>query len=43
MKLEMKIRGYFDGFDSKYFRKGIEMLEERWSKCIEFDRNYVDK
>lgn len=42
-QLEMEINGYFDGFDNTYFTKGIEMIEERWSKCIELDGNYVDE
>lgn len=42
-QLEMEISGYYDGFDNKYFTKGIEMLEERWSKCIELEGNYVDE
>lgn len=42
-QLEMEINGYFDGFDHTYFTKGIEMLEERWSKCIELDGNYIDE
>lgn len=42
-QLDMEINGYFDGFDSTYFTKGIKMLEERWSKCIELDGNYIDE
>lgn len=42
-QLDMEITGYFDGFDSTYFTKGFEMLEERWSKCIESHGNYIDE
>lgn len=42
-QLDMEMNGYFDGFDSTYFTKGIEMLEERWSKCILLDGNYIDE
>lgn len=42
-QLDVEINGYFDGFDRTYFTKGIEMLEERWSKCIELHGNYIDE
>lgn len=41
-QLDVEINGYFDGFDHTYFTRGVEMLEERWSKCIELHGNYID-
>ncbi|KAG5309761.1 NU1M oxidoreductase, partial [Acromyrmex insinuator] len=32
---------YFEGLDVSYYRKGIEMLENRYTKCIALEGNYV--
>ena len=34
---------YFKGFETSYFSKGIKKLEERWTKCVEVERHYVEK
>ena len=33
---------YFTEFDKPYFSKGINMLEDRWKKCISLERDYVE-
>ena len=33
--------GYFESFNKSYYKKGIEMLKDRWSKCIELKGDYV--
>ena len=34
---------YFEGLDVSYYRKSIEMLENRYTKCIALEGNYVDE
>ena len=34
---------YFEGLDVSYYRKGIEMLENRYIKCIALEGNYVEE
>ena len=34
---------YFKGFETAYFLEGIEKLEERWTKCVEIERDHVEK
>ncbi|EGI57375.1 FLJ37770-like protein [Acromyrmex echinatior] len=34
---------YFEGLDVSYYRKGIEMLENRYTKCIALEGNYVEE
>ncbi|EGI68665.1 Mariner Mos1 transposase, partial [Acromyrmex echinatior] len=34
---------YFEGLDVSYYRKGIEMLENRYTKCIALESNYIEK
>ena len=34
---------YFINFKTSYFSEGIKESEERWTKCIEVGRNYVEK
>jgi len=33
---------YFESLDVSYYRKGIEMLENRYTKCIALEGNYVE-
>ncbi|XP_012054103.1 PREDICTED: histone-lysine N-methyltransferase SETMAR-like [Atta cephalotes] len=33
---------YFEGLDVSYYRKDIEMLENRYIKCIALEGNYVE-
>jgi len=32
---------YFEGLDRSHFSKGVEMLPERWAKCIQLDGDYI--
>ena len=34
---------YFEEFSADYYKKGIELLETRWNKCIESEGNYVEE
>lgn len=34
---------YFKGLDGSYCSAGIEKLEERWTKCIELNGDYIEK
>ncbi|EGI58468.1 FLJ37770-like protein, partial [Acromyrmex echinatior] len=34
---------YFEGLDVSYYRKGIEMLENRYTKCIVLEGNYIEE
>ena len=33
--------GYFGHLDKSYYKKGIEMLKDRWAKYIELEGDYV--
>ena len=33
---------YFEAKDKSFYKKGIEMLEKRWTDCVAFEGNYVD-
>ena len=35
--------GYFGGVDKSYYKRGIEMLKDRWTKCIELKGDYVEE
>ena len=32
---------YFDAKDKSFYKKGIEMLEKRWTDCVAFEGDYV--
>jgi len=34
---------YFEDLETSYFSEGIKKLEHRWTKCIEFQGNDVEK
>ncbi|QQP55123.1 Putative mariner length, partial [Caligus rogercresseyi] len=34
---------YFEDLEKSYFLEGIKKLEKRWTKCIEFKGDYVEK
>ena len=34
---------YFKGFETSYFSGGIEILEDRWMKCVEVEWDYYEK
>ena len=35
--------GYFGGLDKSYYKRGIKMLKDRWTKCIDLKGDYVEK
>ena len=35
--------GYFGDLDKSYYKRGIEMLKDRWTKCIELKRDYGEE
>lgn len=37
------VNSYFEGQSSAYYRKGLEMLEQRWTKCVQLQGGYVEK
>lgn len=37
------VDGYFASLDSDHYKHGIELLEKRWTKCVELDGDYVEK
>ena len=42
-KVEWETEGYFGGFDKSYYLKGIEKFENRWTRYIEQEGEYIDK
>ena len=34
---------YFGGLDKSYYKRGIEMFIDRWTKCIELKGDYVEQ
>ena len=34
---------YFKAKNKSFYKKGIEMLEKRWTDCVAFEGDYVDK
>ena len=38
-----KTNAYFEAKDKSFYKKGIEMLEKRWTDCIAFEEDYVDE
>ena len=37
------VNSYFSSLEEDYFRHGIELLEKRWTKCIELEGDYIEK
>ena len=35
--------GYFGGFDKSYYLEGMEKFKDRWARCIELKREYIEK
>lgn len=35
------VKGYFEEQDSSYYKKGIELIEHLWEKCIDLKGDYV--
>ena len=38
-----KTNAYFEVKDKSFCKKGIEMLEKRWTDCVAFEGYYVDE
>ena len=34
---------YFVAKDKSFYKRGIEMLEKRWTECVSFEGDYVDE
>ena len=34
---------YFEAKDKSFYKKGIEMLEKRWTDCVAFEGDYADE
>ena len=41
-ELMLAVEGFCRGHDSAFYRKGIEKLWDRWTKCIELKGDYVE-
>jgi len=41
-QVELETDGYFAELRKSYYAKGIEMLKDRWTKCIELKGDYVE-
>ena len=41
-QVELETDGYFAELSKSYYTKGIEMLKDRWTKCIELKGDYVE-
>ena len=37
------MNAYFEAKDKSFHKKGIEMLEKRWTDCVAFEGGYVDE
>lgn len=37
------VNHYFEGLEENYFNQGIELLDKRWTKCIEVSGDYIEK
>ena len=42
-EVEWETEGYFGGFDKSYYLEGIKKLKDRWTRCIELKREYIEK
>ena len=38
-----EMNAYFEAKDESFYKKGIEMLEKRWTGCVAFEEDYVDE
>lgn len=37
------VNEYFEDLPELHLRDGIQLLEKRWTKCIELKRDYIEK
>jgi len=41
--VEESVNGYFSGLERTYFSDGMKGIENRWTKCIEWREDNVEK
>ena len=42
-KIISQTNSYFEDLEKSYFLEGIQKLKKRWTKCIEFKGDYIEK
>ena len=42
-EVNTETNAYFEAKDKSFYKKGIEMLEKRWTDCVAFEGDYVDE
>lgn len=42
-EIESRIDEYLDEFEELFYSRGVEILEERWTKCIDHEGDYVEE
>ena len=42
-EIKWEADAFFETLDKSYYMKGVEMLEERWKKCIALEGDYVEE
>lgn len=42
-EVEWETDAHFEELDKSYYKRGIEMLKDRWNKCIELKGEYVEE
>lgn len=42
-EVEAQTMAYFEELSKSFYKKGIEMLENRWNRCIELKGDYVEE
>ena len=41
--VKLETDAYFGSLDTSFYKKGIQMLEQRWSRCIALEGTYVQE
>ena len=42
-EVEWETERYFAGFDKSHYSEGIEILKDRWTRCVELKGEYIEK
>ena len=42
-KVITETNAYFEAKDKSFYKKGIKMLEKRWTDCVAFEGDYVNE
>ncbi|EFN75682.1 hypothetical protein EAI_16949, partial [Harpegnathos saltator] len=42
-EVKLETNAYFEGLDTEHYKTGIEMLADRYTKCITLNRDYVEE